>query len=484
VLPALITLGLGESRRSQQALARRPGLGLPEFPLRHPRLVCGVALGVAALAASAALSVRFEFSTLRVRDPRVESVQALADLIQDPEISVWTIDVIARDLDEAERVAGQLERLDGVEEVRTARDFLPEDQAARLAVFRQMRADLATPVELSEDERGEGLDRVEAVEYTIEGYGVALDIDAELRGGGEGNALLAAAGELRDALDVLLARLRSDALGPTQLDALEADLLGELPGVLGDVRDAIPTRTVGIDDLPRDLLDRYLAADGRARVEVLSEADLNDRGELERFSDIVHAVRPDAGGPAAGTVALGRATISALRQALATAVVVIALVLVLVWRSFKYALVALTPLAFGSVTTAAVSVLADIPFNFANVIVLPLILGIGVDSGIHLVHRHRTDPGHRRSLLATSTARAILFSALTTVLSFSTLAFANHLGIASLAQMLCAGVLLMLVSNVILLPAILAWVDGVPAAAGWEAEARSSTAGPGPSLSR
>ena len=168
-----------------------------------------------------------------------------------------------------------------------------------------------------------------------------------------------------------------------------------------------------------------------------------------------------------------------------TAVAVIALVLVLVWRSVKYALIALAPLTFGSVTTAALSVLADIPFNFANVIVLPLILGIGVDSGIHLVQRHRTRARDGRSLLATSTARAILFSALTTVISFSTLAFAHHLGIASLAQMLCAGVLLMLAANVILLPAILAWVDGTRVAEEWEAGARSSTAGgPGPSLSR
>ena len=151
--------------------------------------------------------------------------------------------------------------------------------------------------------------------------------------------------------------------------------------------------------------------------------------------------------------------ISSLREALVTAVVVITLGLLLLWRSIKYTLFTLAPLAIGSVGTAAVSVLADVPFNFANVIVLPLILGIGVDSGIHLVHRHRSGLGDAADLLSTSTARAVLFSALTTLTSFGTLAFSNHLGISSLAKLLCVGILLMLLSNVIVLPAILAWLD-------------------------
>jgi predicted RND superfamily exporter protein len=111
------------------------------------------------------------------------------------------------------------------------------------------------------------------------------------------------------------------------------------------------------------------------------------------------------------------------------------------------------------VTTAAVSVFADVPFNFANIIVLPLILGIGVDSGIHLVHRHRTGLRGAENLLRTGTARAVLFSALTTITSFATLALSNHLGIASLGQLLTIGITLMLGANVIVLPAILTLVD-------------------------
>ena len=202
-------------------------------------------------------------------------------------------------------------------------------------------------------------------------------------------------------------------------------------------------------------MSRYIAPDGRARVEVFSTADLNQRGELERFNDTVQGIRPDAGGPVGGAVALGRAMISSLREALITAVVVIALGLLILLRSLRYTLITLAPLTLGSLATAAVSVLAHIPFNFANVIVLPLILGIGVDSGIHLVHRARVTEKFGAVLLSETTARAVFYSAVTTIASFGTLAFSDHRGIASLGEVLVVGIFFTLVCNLVVLPALI-----------------------------
>jgi hopanoid biosynthesis associated RND transporter like protein HpnN len=453
--PALLALGAGRSEGQAHAPGSRLEVRLPSFPTRHPRAVCGAAAVVTLACCGALAWVRFDPNHLNVRDPRVESVQALGDLLLDSDLSVWTIEVLTRGLDEARALTAQLEALPGVDHVNTIEGFLPKDQDERLAIFRRMRADLTTPVELRDDETGAGLDRLTAFEYTIEGYGVALDIDAELRGGDE-DGLVAEAERLRGALLVLHGRLQ-DEESPPDVEDLERDVFRELGDVLRDVAEALPARTVTLADLPDDLKRRYLAEDGRARVEVFSRADLSQPGALERFSAEIHALRPDAGGPAAGTVALARAIVDSLRQALATALVVIAILLLALWRSFKYTLITLTPLAVGSVATAAASVVADIPFNFANIIVLPLILGIGVDSGIHLVHRHRLR--RDENLLATSTAHAVLFSALTTGVSFATLAFSNHLGIASLGQMLSVGIGLMLAANVVVLPAILTLVD-------------------------
>jgi len=456
--PAVVSLGRARSAARAGRRLRRFELQLPVFPSRYPRAVCGAAAVLTLACGTALMWVRFDLNTLNVRDPRVESVQALKDLLADNERSVWTIEVLAQDREEARELAVRLEALDGVHHVHTLDGFLPEDQGQRLAVFEQMRADLKAPVELTDEESGEGLDRRTALEFTIEGYSVALDIDAELRGGvGDEDPVVQSAERLLAALMELHGRL-GDPAELRRVDALEAGLFGELPDLLDDVLEVLPTRTITLADLPADLAQRYLAPDGRARVEVFADFSLSEPGGLERFSDLVHSVRPDAGGPAAGTVALGRAMVSSLRQALATAVVVIAVLLLVLWRSFKYTWITLAPLFVGAVATAAVTVFADIPFNFANVIVLPLLLGMGVDSGIHLVRRHRMGLGHE-SLLRTSTASAVLFSALTTAASFATLALSNHLGISSIAQLLTVGVALMLAANVIVVPALLAWVD-------------------------
>ena len=464
LLPALISAGLGESRAPGTSHLHRFEIRLPRFSARRPRSVCAVAAAVALASCATLPMLRFDTNTLNVRDPRVESVQALKDLLYESDLSVWTIEGLAPDLDAASRLAVRLEALDGIEAVRTARSFLPDEQPTRLAIFDEMRADLATPVELTREETGAGFERTQALEYTIEGYGVALDLDAELRAAADDAApSVASAERLREALQVLLARL-GDSIGPADVALLEADLFGELPAAREGVLDTLPTRSVSLADLPDELLRRYLAADGIARVEVVSATNLNEPGALEAFSDLVHSAWPAAGGPAAGTVALARAIVGSLQQALATAVAVITILLFMLMRSVKYTLIALTPLLIGTLATAAVSVLAGISLNFANIIVLPLILGIGVDSGIHLVHRHRAGLRGQEELLNTSTARAVLFSALTTIGSFSTLAFSNHLGIASLGQMLSLGIAMMLLANVVVLPAILALVDGPPSA--------------------
>ena len=160
-----------------------------------------------------------------------------------------------------------------------------------------MRTDLLTPVELTQEESGDALDRLEALKYTIEGYAVALDIDEELRGGPpEGDPLWDQAQALRSALMPLLSRVQNATLNIEETETLEFDLFSELNEVVTDMVEALPTRTVELSELPKDLMSRYIAPDGRARVEVFSTADLNQRGELERFNDTVQAIRPDAGG--------------------------------------------------------------------------------------------------------------------------------------------------------------------------------------------
>jgi len=206
-----------------------------------------------------------------------------------------------------------------------------------------------------------------------------------------------------------------------------------------------------------------LSPEGLARVEILASEDLGESEALERFVDSVTDVVPRATGGALILVEFGRAVSRSFREALGTAVVAVALLLWLLWRRLEDMALVMTPLALASLLTVATAVLLDMPFNFGNVVVLPLLLGIGVDSGIHLVHRHRVTietagvaRSPERELLETSTAQAVFFSALTTMASFGSLAFSDHPGFASLGRLLLIGVTYTLLANLILLPALLA----------------------------
>jgi predicted RND superfamily exporter protein len=170
----------------------------------------------------------------------------------------------------------------------------------------------------------------------------------------------------------------------------------------------------------------------------------------------VRSVTPEVAGSAAEVVESSRAVVRAMRQALLSAVVAIALFLLLFWRRVDDTALVLFPLGLAAALTVATAVLLGIPFNFADVIVLPLLLGIGVDSGIHLVHRARTAGPGETNLLGTGTARAVAYSALTTVASFGTMGLATHMGLATLGRLLTIGVGFTVVCNLVVLPALIA----------------------------
>ena len=169
----------------------------------------------------------------------------------------------------------------------------------------------------------------------------------------------------------------------------------------------------------------------------------------------VRKIAPDAIGIPVIILEAGNAVIQAFQQALLLALVAISLLLLLLMRRKLDALLVLLPLFLTGTLTGASTVLLNIPFNFANVIALPLILGIGVDNAIHMVHRMRTAMPKDGNLLKTSTARAVLFSTMTTICSFGNLALSPHRGMASMGLLLSIGIGFTLLCTLIVLPALL-----------------------------
>jgi hopanoid biosynthesis associated RND transporter like protein HpnN len=448
LFPALVVVLLGDDARARMRSAFRSHLAPPGLVARHPGAIIAVALVLGLGALTQLPRLQFDSHVIKMRDPRTESVQAFNDLLARSGTSPWSVDVLAQDLAHAERLGEGFRKLDTVETTVTLSDYVPADQEEKI----EMLADAALLIDAPRG--GAARERELTTEEQIEAL---RDLHGVLRANPlQEDVLSPLAGsvrQLRDQLGRFLARVASadDAAGA--LADLEQILLGSFPRQLERLRRALAPPRIGLEDLPAEISRRMLAPDGHARIQVFPRGTLADSVQLTRFVDAVRSVQPEATGVAVNLVEFGRATTRSLRQALLIAFLAIAVLLWLLWRRLTEMTLVLAPVLLAAVLTGASMVLLDIPFNFTNVVVLPLLLGIGVDSGIHLVHRSRSVGPE--GLLETTTARAVFFSALTTIGSFGSMALSGHRGVASLGTLLVCGMVITLACNLLVLPALI-----------------------------
>ena len=460
VLPALLTVSRMDELRLRPAPAapRWFSQGLTALAFRRARAVrlAALALGLAALGALPFL--RFDHNVARMRDPGAESVRAFEDLLADSEMSPWTIDVLAADLDAAGRQARRLAALEVVERAVTLADYVPEDQQEKLEILADVSLFFPTPPTFPEPAEPPSVaDQVAALRALQESLRSFWLEDRDARRGASARRAERRLEDLLGRLEALEGRREEELLA-----SFERSLIGELPEQMATLWAALDPGPVELADIPDDVARRMLAEDGRARIQVRPSEDLSDNEALARFVDGVRELEPAATGSAVSLLEWARATVRSLRQAFVSAFVAIGLFVWLLWRRLGDVWLVMAPLSLAALLTAACALVVGIPFNFANIVVLPLLLGIGVDSGIHLVHRYRELEAREagdtaaRELLGTSTARAVFFSALTTMGSFGSLALASHNGFAGLGRLLLIGVTLTLVCNLLVLPALIA----------------------------
>jgi len=422
VLPALLTLW--------------PGAASPA-PLRLPESGRRVRLAAAAVMVGSLLALpwlRFDANPLNLQSPQVESVSTLRDLMASGERGLWQAASLAPDWDQAAARAAAFEALDEVEKVDWLATLVPQDQAAQGDIIADMAFVLAPDPFARE----------------------WLPPDTS-----EQRAAAAALGDAIAGMDTDEARMLTTALtrlaaaSDQALVSVEAGLLGALPGRLAALDLAMTAQPFALDDVPAELVLPYRDPSGMLRLDIHPAEDVAaDPVALARFVTALRNVDTDVSDDPVIVVEAGRIVIGAFAQALVTALALIAALLYAVTRRARDVAVVLAPLALAAAATGAVMAAAGLALNFANVIVLPVLLGIGVDSAIHLLHRQRRES--RQSLLRTATARGVLFSALTTMAGFGTLALSPHLGTASMGLLLLIGVSLTTLAMLTVLPALLA----------------------------
>lgn len=405
----------------------------------------------AILAASALLAlgallliprVAFDRDPLNLRDPRSESVAALRALQGNPQQPLASITVLASDAAAAARQARALRELATVGDVTTAADLAPQASDRKLALIDELAILLEPALTI-----GATPEPAHSVTLTVsmldELRGALRDVVSSAGDGDPSVARIALTG-----LDALLNQ--PDGQLQESLASLERRLLATLPATLDRLRAALHPDPVPV---PESLLRRWVASDGTQRIAVYPREPLDNASALRQFVESVQSIAPDATDEPVLNLRAGDAIVGAFREAMTLSLVLIAVALMALLGNLRRTALVMTPLVMAGLLTMATLGLAGVPFNYANVIALPLLLGANVDNGIHMVHRYYDTDG--RDLAGTSTSRAILFSGLANMCGFANLLTSSHPGTASMGLVLTVGMAWTLLTTMIAVPALL-----------------------------
>ncbi len=400
---------------------------------KHHFLLVMAALIVALGSGLVASRLHFDFSTLALKSPQSESMQTFLELQQQEMATEYSLSVMASSPQQAEQLKARLQRLDSVAKVEGIDALLPEQQAAKL----QQLDGLLEAVEMMMEQAEET--PVEASENAWEMLNIELDKLAPANPG----------------LQQLLASRQQLDQPETQL-RWEYNLLGGLQQQWIDWQENISVEVMHAGGFPDDIQQRYISEQGVVLLTVVPRENLSDVRAQKRFIKAVKAIAPHATGRPVAEEGVGVIVVKAFQQAVIYAVVCIALVVWLSCRRGLDVVLVFVPLLLATLCTLAVSVLINQPLNMANIIVVPLIFGLGVDNGIHIVHRfHETD--RLRQLISSSTPRAVILSALTTMGTFGALALSEHQGMFSIGLLLTVAIAFLLLFTLLVLPALLQW---------------------------
>jgi hopanoid biosynthesis associated RND transporter like protein HpnN len=403
---------------------------------RWPLLGVFAALGVLGVVLLPHLA--FDSDPLHTKNANTEAMRTLSDLMDDPVTTPYSMELLVPDLATAAAMAARLDKLPDVDSVRCLNSFVPEDQADKLPMIADagsvLNVTLAPPLSVPPV-------TPEALREATRNLAGKLAPILKLLPPGHPLASIAAdLGRLQPAPDATLL-------------AANTAMTRFLPGQLERLRLALGATAVTDADIPAAIRQDWATPDGRLKLQIVPKAQVRGTDALHAFVDQVQAVAPNAVGSAVTIVRSADTIVSAFRTAALSALAAITLILAFVLRRALDVALVLAPLLLSSLLTVVFAVLLPLPLNFANVIALPLLLGVGVSFNIYFVMNWRaglTLP------LASATARAVVFSALTTATAFGSLALSHHPGTASMGELLLLSLACTATTTLLFLPALLA----------------------------
>jgi hypothetical protein len=454
MLPAMLLRGrqnVIDHKTSEDATRER----IENIWLQRPVLVIGITAVLCAGALFEARKVRFDYNLIKMQSQNLPSVIFAHKLLDSADKSLLYGAVIADSLTNAVELTGEITNLPVVAEVEPPfyKNFL-EDPAEKFKLIGGIKKEIAALQFNPTDLRPVNIDNLSLTLNGLSGYlGNAL-----VAVGDSDTNLTAQLVSLRDAiLNLRKTMLQGEdserAEHAQKLALFQQALFADLDGtfrLLQNQDDSMPLR---IEDLPPALHHRYVGVDGKLLLQVYPKADVWERTNQEKFVAELRTIDPDVTGDPVQFYEYETLMKNSYVQAARYSLTAIALMVLFHFRSFGAVFLALLPVGIGTVWLAGLMGWFDIPINLSNIMTLPLVIGIGVTNGIHILNRFAEEktPG----ILSRSTGKAVLVSGLTAIAGFGSLILAKHRGIHSLGCVMSVGIATCMIAALTILPALL-----------------------------
>ncbi len=383
--------------------------------------------------------LQFDFNPMNLRSPKAESVATYLELKNDPEGGANDIAVLQPSLAQADQLAAKLRALPQVARVTTLSSLIPDQQDAKLALIHNA----AQTLDAALNPRAPASPTSDA--QTVSMINSTVDALNRLAGDGTGTGAVAA----RRLAAAMATLAKAD---PSVRQRAETAFVQPLKTTLDDLRNLLKAQPISRDNLPADLARDWVTPDGQARVDVAPKGDSNDNTVLRNFAAAVQSVAPDATEGPISILEARHTIVTAFIEAGACALLSIAILLWITLRRIGDVLLTLVPLLLAGVVTLEICVLIGMPLNFANIIALPLLLGIGVAFKIYYIMAWREG---QTNLLQSVLTRAVTFSAATTATAFGSLYFSSHPGTSSMGKLLAISLMTTMVAAALFQPILM-----------------------------
>ena len=378
--------------------------------------------------------LEFNYSVLSMRDADAPGMKALTRLQENGQQTDYSVVLLADTAQEASRLKTRLAALESVASVQTPADVIPTaqtDKHHRIRAVAELYRDLWTPPEIDE----QPLAITTALEY----------LQAQIP------SLKGQSLQTAQQIATFAKTLESD---PAKLALFDAALAQQLGRSKQDLRNLLDAAPFTFSALPKALQHRLISPQGQHLISVQPRLALTDKARTDQFINDVRTIAPMIAGRSAVEWGIGEVVVNAFQEAIFLTLVGVIICLVLYFRNVLTACLVLVPIAFTLILTFAMSSFLSLTLNMANILVVPLIIGLGVDSGVHVTHRFFKGGAlkHQRA-----TRRAVLISGLTTLGTFLSLILSPHQGAASIGLLLTIAIAWLLLLSLFLLPSLLSF---------------------------